>query len=84
MNTANVTEIAAAHAATSANVSTVAGAAQADTALHFEEGGQQVNSYSWVLGAANIMNGSRFFLERLGASVRASMHPPTCASVRTA
>ena len=25
-------------------------------------GGQQVNGYSWVLGAANIQNGSRFFI----------------------
>jgi hypothetical protein len=34
-------------------------------ALHFGEGGQQVNSYSWVMGAANIQNGSRFFVENV-------------------
>ena len=45
---------------------TVKNVSQAANSLHFAEGGQQVNSYSWVLGSANIMNGSRFFVERLG------------------
>eukprot|EP00937_MAST-01D_sp_MAST-1D-sp2_P000443 g443.t1 len=40
--------------------------ADADTALHFEDGGQQVNSYSWVMGAANLANGSRLFVENAG------------------
>eukprot|EP00935_MAST-01C_sp_MAST-1C-sp1_P002386 g2386.t1 len=39
--------------------------ADADVNLHFEDGGQQVNSYSWVMGAANIQNGSRFFVENV-------------------
>jgi hypothetical protein len=35
------------------------------TEVDFELGGQQVNSYSWVLGAANIQNGSRWFIENV-------------------
>lgn len=37
--------------------------------LHFDEGGQQVNSYSWVMGAANIQDGSRFFVENVPGKV---------------
>ena len=36
------------------------------TELHFDAGGGQVNGFSWVLGAANIQNGSRFFVENAG------------------
>lgn len=33
--------------------------------ISFEYGGQQVNGYSWVLGAANIQNGSRWYMENV-------------------
>ena len=43
-----------------------AAAAGTTTELRFEAGGGQVNSFSWVMGAANIQNGSRFFVENAG------------------
>ena len=43
---------------------TVAAVHETEAAVEvaFELGGQQVNSYSWVLGAANIQNGSRWYM----------------------
>jgi len=46
-------------------LSSVGDDGQGNITFHFGEGGQQVNSYSWVLGAANIQNGSRFFVENV-------------------
>jgi hypothetical protein len=44
--------------------------------ISFGLGGQQVNSYSWVLGAANIQNGSRWYMENVPGTGHFLFHCP--------